>query len=70
MEDSILKKKSGWDYADLFRRAAYNKLTQEDWEEIRKKVKKPDKKEIIHTFCSVMISVILLVGIALYFLFR
>ena len=35
MEDSILKKKSGWDYIDLFHRAAYNKLTQEDWEEIR-----------------------------------
>ena len=70
MEDNVLKKKSGWDYANLFHRAAYSKLTQEDWEEIRKKVKKPDKKEIIHVFCSVMISVILLFGIALYFWFK
>ncbi len=61
-----MKKKSGWDYIDLFHRAAYNKLTQEDWEEIRKKMKKPDKKEIIHTFCSVIISAILLIGIASY----
>ena len=65
-----MKKKSGWDYIDLFHRAAYNKLTQEDWEEIRKKVKKPDKKEIIHTFCSVLIPAILLIGVALYFWFR
>jgi len=65
-----LKKKSGWDYIDLFRRAAYNKLTQEDWEEIKKKVKKPDEKEIVRTFCSILISVILLVGIALYFMFK
>ncbi|MCR4624129.1 MAG: hypothetical protein K5780_05855 [Alphaproteobacteria bacterium] len=65
-----MKKKSGWDYIDLFHRAAYNKLTQEDWEEIKKKMKKPDKKEIIHTFCSVIISAILLIGIASYFLFR
>lgn len=65
-----MKKKSGWDYIDLFRRAAYNKLTQEDWEEIKKKVKKPDEKEIVRTFCSILISVILLVGIALYFMFK
>ena len=70
MEDSILKKKSGWDYIDLFHRAAYNKLTQEDWEEIRKKVKKPDKKELVRTFGSILISVILLFGIALYFWFK
>lgn len=62
-----MKMKSGWDYIDLFHRAAYNKLTQEGWKEIRKKVKKPDKKEIIHTFCSVIISAILLIGTILYF---
>ena len=44
------------------------KLTREEQEEIFfSKIKKTDKKEIIHTFCSVMIPVILLVGIVLYF---
>ncbi len=74
MKDSILKKMTWWQWVKyLFLghiRSAWSlfKLTREEQEEIFfSKIKKPDKKEIIHTFCSVMISVILLVGIVLYF---
>ncbi len=71
-----MKKMTRWQWVKYlffgYVRSAWSlfKLTREEQEEIFfSKIKKPDKKEIIHTFCSVVIPAILLIGVVLYLVF-
>lgn len=72
MEDNVLKKKSGWDWLKLvfINGWIFFKLNERERKEILGKLKNPDIKELIRTFGSILISVILLFGIALYFWFK
>ena len=72
MEDSVLKKKSWWDWLKLvfINGWIFFKLNERERKEILGKVKNPDIKELIRTFGSILISVILLFGISLYFWFK